>query len=214
MKELLRTKRLIIAVSVFLILLFAGFLTLRKPQYNYKLTPEEAVIDLSNSGNVISLAEAVKLTKNKNQDVVFVDIRDPFEFGTGHIENAVNIPVPDILGADNMGFIKSQQNDSSITILYGGTQQEANGPWMLLHQIGFQNIKILGSGYQSFMDYCAKNSDTLPNYDTSAEQPVLNFAEFVNKISVTGSGQTQPQREAKKIIPVKHMKKSGAEGGC
>ena len=42
-----------------------------------------------------------------------------------------------------------------VAILYGKDQLETNSPWMLLCQLGFDNIKVLFGGY----DYMA-NEDT------------------------------------------------------
>ncbi len=214
MKELLRTRRLTIAVLIFVILLLAGFLTLRTPAFDYTLTPQESLEDLTNSDNTVSLSHAIELSKTENQAVVFIDIRDPFDFAARHIENAVNIPVPDILDADNIAFLKNLQNDSTKIILYGNSQQEANGPWMLLHQIGFQKIKILACGCQSFMNYSNVKTDTASTVNPSVEQPLLNFAEFIEKLSPNGLEKNQQHQNAKPIIPVKRAKKSTAEGGC
>ena len=51
-----------------------------------------------------------------------------------------------ILNGENKEFFEGLQSDSITAVLYDYDQTEANGPWMILKQLGY-NVKILLGGY-------------------------------------------------------------------
>ena len=55
-----------------------------------------------------------------------------------------------LLDKDNLKLFKQYAADSISVIIYGQSQLEANGPWMILKQMGYQNIKVLLGGYHYF----------------------------------------------------------------
>lgn len=214
MKELTKTRRLTISIIVFVFILVIGFLTFRSPNLVYELSPELAIEELYNIENEMIPDEMMDILAYGDSNSVLIDLRDPYEYGKGYLGEAINIPVSEILEEESLSFLQEMKEDSVTVILYAKDQMDANGPWMLLRQLGFDNIKILLGGY----DYMA--NEDIDYYDMPeiplylVEEPQLNFAEFIENASQS-TGQIDEQIEKpKQIAPVKRKKKVVAEGGC
>jgi rhodanese-related sulfurtransferase len=209
MKELNRTRRLTIAAVVFVAIILVGLLSLRRPDIEYQLSQDE-MMDLVLSGtHTITTEEARSLIERKNPEYVFIDLRSENIFERGTLPGAINIPVSDILEPRNLEFFKTTEGDSVQVILFAEDQQEANGPWMLLRQIGIENVKVLMGGYESMTVTLSNRSDTghfLP------EEPILNYAEFMEKLGMTPT--TQEDSQPIQIQTVLRKKKTVVEGGC
>lgn len=214
MKELTRTRRLTIITIIFVFILILGFLTFSKPEFIYKLTPEETLTELSNKENEITPGLVSEILSKEDPSFVFVDLRNPYEYGRGYIGEAINIPVSDILTKESISFFEDMQSNSVAVVLYGKDQLEANGPWMLLRQLGFDNIKILLGGYDYMTDEDIDYYDMpeIPLY--FVEEPQINYAEFIENASLNSGQIVEETEEPKQIAPVKRKKKVVAEGGC
>jgi len=214
MKELTKTRRLTISILVFVFILVIGFLTFRTPKLVYQLAPEASLEELYNYENEMIPDEIMDILAYGDSNSILIDVRDPYEYNKGYLGEALNIPVSEILMEESISFFEEMKKDSAIVILYGDDQLEANGPWMLLHQLGFDNIKILLGGYDYMtneeVDYY--NMPEIPLY--FVEEPQINFAEFIENASLNAGQIDEQSEEPKQIIPVKRKKKVVAEGGC
>lgn len=70
---------------------------------------------------------------------VIIDVREPFEFASGHVEGAINIPPTRFLDKD-LSEIKDIPKDAEI-ILYCHTGSRSNVAMRLLEDLGFTNVK-------------------------------------------------------------------------
>lgn len=214
MKELTKTRRLTISTIVFVFVLVIGFLTFRTPNLVYELSPESTIEELYNIENEMIPDEMMDILAYGDSNSVLIDVRDPYEYNKGYLGEAINIPVSEILEEESISFFQEMKQDSVMVILYGNDQLEANGPWMLLRQLGFDNIKILLGGY----DYMA--NEDIDYYDMPeiplylVEEPQINFAEFIENASLSSGQMIEQVEEPKQIAPVKRKKKVVAEGGC
>jgi hypothetical protein len=98
-------------------------------------------------------------------------------------------------------------------VLYGETQQQANGPWLMLRQTGFKNV-LLFTGNYAQLDIANSDSTTrlLPQL---SETPLIDTAALkaISSPSETGKDAAQPAKTEKKTVaPVKKAASSG--GGC
>lgn len=214
MKELTRTKRLSVITILFIFFLIIGFVTLRKPNYKYQISSMQMVEELFSSTNVVVPDEAMKTLNFKKSGMVMVDLRNPVQFAKGHLGDAVNIPVSDILNKDNMTFFKQMEKESMTVILYGENQRQANGPWILLKQLGLTNIKVLLGGYSCVINAEAslyKKPETPPYL---VEEPILDFGKFIAETRDNSGKSTMASSTQKKIVPIKRKKKSVVAGGC
>lgn len=209
MKELNRTRKLTIAAVVFVAIIIAGLLTLNRPDLQYQLTQEQMMELLQTGTNAVSPEEVRLLLEEKNTGYVFVDLRSEDVFERGTLPGAINIPVSDILKPENIEFYKTLSGESVQMILFSKDQQAANGPWMLLRQIGIENVKVLMGGYDYLIGDLSNPTDTsqyLP------EEPILNYAEFMEKLGMKPVAQEESKPIQIQTVPRK--KKSVVEGGC
>lgn len=207
-----KTNRLSIAVFFFILIIVIGFVTLSKPEFEYQFSSDQTLEQILSYDDEMSPEEAEEIIWDEVAGYLFVDLRNPYEYAKGHIENAINIPSVSILNGENKEFFEGLQNDSITAILYDYDQTEANGSWMLLKQLGY-NVKILlgGYGYYSGETYDMFNESKIPQY--LVEEPKYNYAEIMEKLSAGGSSLID-EVQAEVIIPTRKKKKSVVEGGC
>ena len=214
MKELNRTRRLIFASILFVLIILVGLLTFRTPEFEYKISTIDLVNEMFNPNNEITPEEAVKLVDDDQTSTVFVDLRNPYLYTRGFIGQAINIPVSDILDNESIAFFHQMQNDSILVVLYSSNQLEANGQWMLLKQLGFNNLKVLLGGYDYFVN---QNKDypeltEAPSYRT--EEPLFDYVAFFEEAGDGSNKSEITTQEPVSVEPVKRKKKTTTAGGC
>lgn len=214
MKELKKTRRLTIATILFVIGIVIGFLTFSKPEFTYKLSPQEMVEQLYNLDTEMIPDEAMEIISYGDSLNILVDLRNPYEYQKGFLGEAINIPVSDILLEESIAFFDEMMADSISVILYAKNQLDANGSWMLLQQLGYYNVKILLGGY----DYLANedidyyNMPDIPEY--LVEEPTISFSEVIANIGSMSNQSEESANKPQSIQPIKRQKKAVAEGGC
>lgn len=70
-------------------------------------------------------------------DRIFVDVREPFEFATGHVKGAINIPPAKLMaGASEL---KDVPKDTEL-VLYCRSGSRSNASMSYLRQMGFTSL--------------------------------------------------------------------------
>lgn len=205
MNEIQKNWKLILASVVFVIIILIGFITLRKPDLKYHLTTEQAAALLQNPGLEILPAEV----NAKAASFVIVDLRTPNEFLKGNIPGSVNIPEPTLFDVQNIKQFNSWENQASTIVLVGRDQSQAAGPWMLLRQMGYSNLKIMTGGWLLY-------SALLQNPELNIArigQPMHDFAKIMES-SNQGVSATAESEKKELVLPTRKVKKVKAEGGC
>ncbi|MDO9255068.1 MAG: rhodanese-like domain-containing protein [Bacteroidales bacterium] len=213
MDELNKTNRLTIAVIGIVLVIIIGLVTLRRPDIKYSLTPAESLALLNDPASVITPEKATALLKDSSGKTVFIDVRNSIAFDRGHIKNAVNIPVRELFAKKSMSAFRDIEKAGQTAVLYGETQQQANGPWFMLRQTGFKNV-LLFTGSYTQLDIANSDSTTrfLPQL---SETPLINTAALkaISTPVAGGKDIVKPAQKAKKAVaPVKKEASSG--GGC
>lgn len=94
--------------------------------------------------------------------------------------------------------------------LYGKDIEEANIPFLLLYQLGYDNLKLVNAENRF-------SQNKLITQTTDFEKPTANIRAFIDE-SVKNSKTKVVEKEIipvpKKIITVKKKKKKPLEGGC
>lgn len=203
--------RTLIALSVFIVILIVGFLTMRKPLITYKSDLKESVEQLEQTDAYFYPWELDGVIKGEMKNVVLFDIRDNFIFGQGHIPGAENLSANDLTEDENIERLEKLNEMGTTVVLYGEDQLQANGPWMLFRQVGFDNVRILLGGYQ----YYVQHKDNLPatKDDDSYLKgiPRYDFAEM----AAPKDGAAINSATQKKPVQVRRREKTDvAAGGC
>lgn len=205
MNEIQKNWKLILASVVFVVIIMVGFITLRKPDFNYELSPGQAALLLQNPGLEILPAEV----SAKAASFKIVDLRTPNEFLKGHITGSVNIPEPALFDQQSIGLLDAWENQASTIVLVGRDQSQAAGSWMLLRQMGYDNLKVMTGGWLLY-------SALLQNPELNIArigQPMHDFAKIMEKANLESI--TQPEAEKKEVVvPTRKVTKAAAEGGC
>jgi rhodanese-related sulfurtransferase len=212
MDELNKTNRLTIAVIGIVLVISIGLITFRRPDIKYSLTPIESLTLLNDPALVVTPDKATELLKDSSGKIVFIDVRNSMAYGRGHIKSAVNIPVRELFAKKSKATFHDIEKAGQTAVLYGETQQQANGPWLMLRQTGFKNI-LLFTGNYAQLNIAPSDSLThlLPQL---SETPLIDTA-ALKAISAPAMGKdaSQPAKtEKKSVAPVKKAASSG--GGC
>ena len=203
MKELEKTKRISISTVIFILVILIGVLTFKKPTNVYKKTNSETLAMVNTQDYLVDYTDV------DQSNSVFIDIRERFEYSKGHIGEALNMPTADILEEQSISMFDGLRDAGKTIVFYGKTPNEANSAWMILYQLGYENIKILNSATQ-----LVDNRFEVTNYDL--EKPIANYLEIFNNGNPENSEDTQVLAPVtpKKVIAVKIKKKRKPEGGC
>ena len=202
--------RTLIALSVLVIIIIIGFLTMSKPLLTYKLDMNQSISELDKKDALFYPWQLDSFLNQKMQNVVLFDIRDNFVYGQGHIPGAENMSANDLTKAENIERLEDLAKKGVTVVLYGEDQLQANGPWMLFQQTGFSNVKILLGGYKYYVEHkndlaAAKNSDDfqegIPRYDYASMAAPKDGAEL-----------NVPEKEP--VTVRRRVKTSAAAGGC
>jgi rhodanese-related sulfurtransferase len=211
MKELNRTDRLTIASILFAIILVIGLLTIKKPAMQFTRSIDETLGLITSSGDIITAKELRTGAVVSSGNLLLVDLRSPVDYQKSHIDGAVNIPIQDILDLQNLENFEKPGEGSKIVVLYGNGQVDANSAWLILKQLGYDNVKVLSGGYEYYMTL-ATDQGNAENAEFMVENPIVNYSDELKKLGTTSVTSGEKKPEAVKII--KREKKTAAEGGC
>ena len=205
MKELERTKRISVSAVLFLLVILIGFFTFKRPQYVFEKNSASTLEKIVKKDYILSLNDLDKLDASQ---YTIIDIRTNFEYAKGHMDNAVNISRHDIFNANSIEFLDNLKSNDKSIILYGKDPDNANTGWMLLYQLGYDNVKILCIE----TEYVDK---TFQIRNAPLEKQNVNFAQVM-----ASAKSKQPEKviiekpKKKKVITAPKKKKRVPEGGC
>jgi len=201
----------LIALSVFILILIVGFFTMRTPLLTYKLDMKQSIKEMKNSDAYFYPWQLNGVLSKETNNVVIFDIRNSFVYGQGHIPGAENLSAQELTKEESIERLENLKDQKFTVVLYGEDQLQANGPWMLFRQVGFDNVKVLLGGYQYYMQH--KNNLLATKNDPEIQKEVAK-CDFA-KMAAPKDGAVVKTSEAKKPVEVSRRKKSGgASGGC
>ncbi|MCD4731642.1 MAG: rhodanese-like domain-containing protein, partial [Bacteroidales bacterium] len=109
--------------------------------------------------------------------------------------------------------INKINESGKMMIFYGNDQSQANGPWLLLAQLGINNIKVLAGGYEYFI---LRNDSAYIAVDSiyCSEKAKYDYAQVFQEISGDNNISSTVEKQPQKVIPRRKKKKAAAAGGC
>ncbi len=203
MKELEKTKRISIAAVITILVIIIALLSYKRPKHMYTVNTKNTLEKITASDYFLSLSEI------NDSESILIDVRNQYEYEKGHLENAVNVYALEILNDANSGLFEELKQENKTVILYGTNPNEAIAPFMLLYQLGYDNVKIL----------CIENSydqNKLIAKNVGIENPATDINAFIKESRKKAAVKPKPiaKKVPKKVIPVKKKKKKAPEGGC
>ncbi|MCY1720353.1 rhodanese-like domain-containing protein [Prolixibacteraceae bacterium Z1-6] len=203
--------RTLIALSVFVVLLIVGFLTMKKPLMSYQLNMTQSVEELTESEAYFFPWELEGVINKETTDVVLFDIRNNFVFGQGHIPGAENISANNLSSEENIARLEELKKMNVTVVLYGDDELHANGPWMLFRQVGYDNVKLLLGGYKYYFEHKEDLAATIDDDGYYIGFPRHNYAEMAAPKDGSAAGTSNERQE----VQVQRRKKTVvAAGGC
>lgn len=191
-----------VTITISIITIFFLF-SCKRYNNDYKIDTQTTLEKITNSDYLISLDEIL------DTSYVLIDVRNPIEFEKGHLGRAINKYAPELLNEENTSFFDDQKARNKVIVLYGKNPNEVTAPFMLLYQLGYNNIKIL-----SVENYFLQNE--LITKNIVLEQLSVDINAFIAESKIKAAEQEKPQiiRPVKRVVPVKKKKKIPIEGGC
>jgi rhodanese-related sulfurtransferase len=204
MKELEKTKRISIAAVIFILAVIIGLLTYKKPKNTYAINTKNTLEKITSENYLVALNE------QNNPNYVLIDIRNQYDFEKGHLENAINVYAAEILSEDNIKVFEELKATNKTAVLYGNNPQEPNAPFLILYQLGYDNIKLLAIE-NSYLQ------NKLITQNSDIEKSEADVSAFINE-SIKKANTTPVVKVVaappKKVITIEKKKKAPAEGGC
>jgi len=205
--------RTLIALSLFIVILIVGFFTMYHPFITFDKDMKQSLSDLKNNDGLFYPWQLDSFINKQSQNIVLFDIRDRFIYGQGNIPGSENISAHDLTQNESIKRLEDLKDKNITVVLYGTDQLEANGPWMLFRQVGFDNVKVLAGGYQYYAQHkdnlaiCKNDTTLLKGY------PKYDFAAIASQMG--GKEENISSTDAKKPVAVtRKVKVAAAAGGC
>ena len=84
----------------------------------------------------------------KKGDTVVVDVRPAEEFAAWHLPGAVNLSVPQVLGAEGEALLEAAGD--KLVVLYSNGMVHPGQAWAVLARRGHANVRVLEGGLTDF----------------------------------------------------------------
>jgi len=207
----LNPKRTAITLILFTALIVIGLITLKSPRLSFEQPINETIEMAVWDEGAVFPYELVDVIDGSIDTVLIVDLRNTFEFAKGNIPGSENISSVELLNEENIERLEKLKEEGVSVIVYANDQLEANGPWMVLRQLGFDNVKILLGGYNYYQQWADNLGDSYADDAYLLGTPRYDYKEMAssNKLDENNSS------EEKATLNISRKKKATvAEGGC
>ena len=215
MKEFVKKNIIALLALIIVVIIVAAVVIRNAGQVEYNGNLNNALVQLSNDKGEIAPAALKQMLHDKSKTVVPVDIRSEIEYSRGTVEGAVNIPAYDLLGKRSLKFFTRLSRENGIAVLFSTTQSDANGAYMLLKQVGIENVSILQGGFELYSKMPLADSVLNAKIPVWANEicRIDTAAMKAPKADKAGAAGAQKQDKPKQTVtPVK--KEASAGGGC
>jgi rhodanese-related sulfurtransferase len=207
----LNPKKTGITLVLFAVVIVVGLLTVSSPRLKYAQAIDQTIeMVVWEEGSVFPY-EILDVIDGSVDTVLLLDIRNTFKYGRGHIPGAENINSIDLLKEENIERFEQLKADGMAVVVYADNQLDANGPWMVLRQLGYDNVKILLGGYNYYKEWETNLGDSYADDAYFLGAAKHDFAEVASNVNAAES----EDGEAKAKVTFTRKKKTAvAEGGC
>ncbi|MBT3180404.1 MAG: rhodanese-like domain-containing protein [Candidatus Marinimicrobia bacterium] len=178
----------------------------------FRLTAEQMLNEVKYRSEMVSSDELADWMVNQDPSIQLIDIRTPKEFDQFHLENALNIPLSQILDEEWIDFL---DQGIKMNILYSNGTTLAHEAWMISRQLGYENNYVLQGGLNYWTETILNPSAPSPY---SADDEIAKY-EFRKGASQYFGGEMKSTNESKKTktdkpIIKRRKKKKAPQGGC
>jgi rhodanese-related sulfurtransferase len=181
------------------------------PKKRFVLSPKEALVAANHQTNVLSphLLADILYVEDSSLNYVFVDLRNPLEYESGHIEGAINIPFTSMTKNNNCNTFLDKD---AINIIYGSSTEEVVFAGFILQQIGVKNFFIVHGNYKHIKENILDKYQVL-SASFNPETPKYDFKELVSA-GKQGTKSNPKKKEAAIAAPITRKTVEESGGGC
>ncbi len=208
----LNPKKTLAVLIIFVVVILIGFFTMKKPLISYQLNMKQSVQILQDTNSYFYPYQLVDFINHKDKNIVLIDIRNKFVYGRGHIPGSENISAIGLTKEKNFDRLKEFKQNGITVVLYGKDQRQANGPSMLFHEIGFNNVKVLLGGYDYYKAH--KNDLAATKNDSSYIKGIARYDFRQVAKSSASLGNNSNESVKKPVIFHRRKKAAVVAGGC
>ncbi len=190
--------------------LILAFLPVQSRQIVIK--PDELARKISADEYHIDPETVSKWLVEGNEDFILIDVRPADELTQGHIKNAVNIPLEELLKPETI----EELDTDKLIILYSNGVSHATQAWVVLNAAGLDDVVVLEGGLNYWNKYILNPQ---PPGQYASNDEILIYKAKASIANALGGGgldvQNQTTKPTKpKVFHKKGKKKKRAEGGC
>ena len=203
------SKTLLTGILIFASIILLGLIFMPKPVKHYQISEEEMLARIIKAQGIAGPEVIVDLIYNPDDKYRFIDLRSAPEYLNGHLPNAINIPINHIFDKE---YEKIWKEEGKTNLLYYADHAGACGPWMILNQTGYKNIKIVLGGYHYVNDYIINSYGPMTGSHRD-EKANYDFAKISSQTSGGGVSVSAAEGDKPAGVPVVKKKKEGKSGG-
>jgi rhodanese-related sulfurtransferase len=179
----------------------------------YKLTAGDMLAEVNSGAHFIAPESVADMIINKDPSLSLIDVRNPAEFEKYSLPGAVNIPSAELLSEK---YTDVFDQDVKMNVLYSNGSVTATEAWMILRQLGYENIYVLEGGLNYWFD--AILNPQKPS-STSPDEELAKYDFRKSAGAALGGGGAVKAEENQGSLPAKPAvkiapKKKKAAGGC
>jgi len=189
-------KILLVAVLLVIILILA-LRFVQTPKYKFAKDLSTSFIDYAEDEYIITPNVVAKTILEEDSKTILVDIRNKHDYTNGHILGAKHIAKETVLDDENFKFFKNLKKNDQNVILYGADVVEANVPFMILKQMGIENIGISSKGYDFFTNRDLHKVAISEVDYSKIEIPVADFAKYIKDTNKNAQEKIRLAKENK-----------------
>jgi len=179
----------------------------------YKLTANEMLAEIQYRSEIITPDELADWIINKDPAIQLIDIRTPKEYDEFHLDNAINIPLNQLLNKEWVDFL---DQGIKMNIFYSNGSTFSHDAWMIARQLGYENNYVLQGGLNYWTETIL-NPASPSQINADDEIAKYNFRKGASQYFGSGDNNSEKKPSKTKINKPKikrKKKKKAPNGSC
>jgi len=193
----------LIILLLLVIIVFLAFNFVNTPEYRFAEAYSKDMEKCADASYVFPPDAIAKVIINKDNNTILIDVRSKHDFVNGHLPNAKHIDKASVLDKENYEFLSNLKNENKKVIFYGKDVVEANTVFMILKQMGIENIGISCEGYDFFNKNDLNHIASTKTLYANDETIITDFSKFIEDEKKKAIEEAKNEKEKAKKIALK-----------
>lgn len=193
----------LIILALVAIIVVLAFNFVNTPEYKFAEAQTKNREECADASYVFPPDAVAKVVINKDKHTTLIDVRSRHDFVNGHLPNAKHIDKSTVLNKKNYTYFSNLKNNNKQVIFYGNDVLEANVPFMILKQMGVENIGISCEGYNFFNENDLKHIAATKIVYPNDESAVVDFSKYIEVVKQKAIEKAKAEKEKVKKLASK-----------